>query len=129
MTSMIHRPFTFRSNPGFIFHDSHGFETSDEKQLKEVLWFIEEKARSTDVDDQLHAIWSVSLSQRTSWSLMVSSAVKGFVLFRSEQFSASTTTGNRVLSDGEGRKRFISPHLSLLENSNVEKGWNLVPGT
>ena len=31
---------------------------------------MEEKAKSTDVDDQLHAIWSVSLSQRTYWTLM-----------------------------------------------------------
>ena len=58
----IYRPFAFRNNPGFIFHDSPGFETGDKKQLQEVLSFIEKKAKSTDVDDQLHAIWSVSLS-------------------------------------------------------------------
>ena len=77
----IHRPFAFRSNPGFIFHDSPGFETGDEKQLHEVLSFMEKKAKSNDVNDQLHAIWSVSLSQGAYWLLMVSSAVKGFVLF------------------------------------------------
>ena len=77
----IHRSFVFKSNPGFLFHDSPGFETGDEKQLQEVLSFMEKKAKSKDVDDQLHAIWSVSLSQRTYWPLMVSSAVKGFVLF------------------------------------------------
>ena len=77
----IHRPFVFRSNPGFIFHDSPGFESGDKKQLQEVLSFIEEKAKSNDVDNQLHVIWSVSLSQCTYWPLMVSSAVKGFVLF------------------------------------------------
>jgi hypothetical protein len=42
----IHRPFVFRSNPGFIFHDSPGFETGDEKQLHEVLSFIEKKEKS-----------------------------------------------------------------------------------
>ena len=57
----IHRPFVFKSNPGFIFHDSPGFETGDEKQLQEVLSFLEKKAKSTEVDDQLHAIWYVSL--------------------------------------------------------------------
>ena len=77
----INRSFTFRSNPGFIFHDSPGFETGDKRQLQEVLSFIEEKAKSTDVDDQLHAIWSVSLSQCTFRQLMVDSAIKGFVLF------------------------------------------------
>ena len=55
----IRRPFAFQSNPGFIFHNSPGFETGDEKQLQEVQSFIEEKAKSGDVNDQLHAIWSV----------------------------------------------------------------------
>ena len=63
----INRPFVFRSNPGFIFHDSPGFETGDETQLQEVLSFMEEKAKSTDVEDQLHAIWSVSLSQHSTF--------------------------------------------------------------
>ena len=77
----IHRSFAFKNSPGFIFHDSPGFETGDERQLQEVLSFMEKKAKSTEVDDQLHAIWSVSLSQPTYWPLTVSSAVKGFVLF------------------------------------------------
>jgi hypothetical protein len=77
----IHRPFVFKNNPGFIFHDSPGFEAGSEKQLQDVLSFMEKKAKSTEVDDQLHAIWSVSLSQCTYWPLMASSAVKGFVLF------------------------------------------------
>ena len=77
----IHQSFAFRSNPGFVFHDSPGFETGDKEQLQEVLSFLEEKAKSKEVGDQLHAIWSVPLSQRTYWPLMVSSAVIGFVLF------------------------------------------------
>ena len=77
----IHRPFVFKTNPGFIFHDSPGFETGDKRQLQEVLSFMEMKAKSTDVDDQLHAIWSVSLSQRTYQPLIIKSAVKGFVSF------------------------------------------------
>ncbi|KAH8985765.1 GTP-binding protein [Lactarius hatsudake] len=53
----IDRPFAFTSNPEFIFHDSPGFETGDESQLKKVQSFIEKRAKSTEVDDQLHAIW------------------------------------------------------------------------
>ncbi|KAH9162500.1 era-like GTP-binding protein [Lactarius sanguifluus] len=53
----IDRPFAFTSNPQFIFHDSPGFETGDESQLKKVQSFIEKRARSTEVDHQLHAIW------------------------------------------------------------------------
>ena len=58
----IRRPFAFMSNPGFVFHDSPGFETGDKTQLQEVLSFIEEKSKSKEVDDQLHAIWLVLLS-------------------------------------------------------------------
>ena len=57
----IRRSFAFRTNAEFIFHDSPGFEAGDEKQLQDVLAFIEEKAKSTEVQDQLHAIWLVSL--------------------------------------------------------------------
>jgi DNA helicase HerA-like ATPase len=53
----IHRSFRFASNPHFIFHDSPGFEAGDESQLKEVQSFLEKRARSTEVMEQLHAIW------------------------------------------------------------------------
>jgi hypothetical protein len=55
----IHRSFSFASNPQFIFHDSPGFESGDESQLKEVQSFLEQHAASTEVHDQVHAIWSV----------------------------------------------------------------------
>ena len=51
--------FTFESNPQFIFHDSPGFEAGGEQELLDVLSFIEEKARATEVMDQIHAIWCV----------------------------------------------------------------------
>ena len=53
----MRRPFGFASNPNFIFHDSPGFENGDDRQLKEVQSFIAERARATEVTDQLHAIW------------------------------------------------------------------------
>jgi hypothetical protein len=53
----IDHPFAFASNPQFIFHDSPGFETGDKSQLEKVQSFIEKCARSTEVDNQLHAIW------------------------------------------------------------------------
>ena len=40
------------------------------------------------------------------------SVLRWKVLFCSEQCSAFITTGNGVLWDGEGRKRFLLPHLS-----------------
>ena len=53
----INKPFAFSSNPGFIFHDSPGFEAGGEKELISVQQFIEERAKATKVHDQLHAIW------------------------------------------------------------------------
>ena len=50
------------------------------KQLQSVLSFMEKRAKLNDVDDQLHAIWSVFLSRRMYWRVVVS-WVKGFVLF------------------------------------------------
>ncbi|KAI9438037.1 hypothetical protein H4582DRAFT_230822 [Lactarius indigo] len=59
----IDRPFAFPSKPQFIFHCPSGFETGDENHLKRVQSFIEERASATEVDDQLHAIWSLLLSR------------------------------------------------------------------
>ncbi|TFK57861.1 hypothetical protein BDN72DRAFT_884328, partial [Pluteus cervinus] len=53
----IRRAFTFASNPGFLFHDSAGFEAGGEKELKDVQAFIAERVKANEVADQLHAIW------------------------------------------------------------------------
>ncbi|TFK16810.1 hypothetical protein FA15DRAFT_711393 [Coprinopsis marcescibilis] len=53
----IERQFAFRSNPQFIFHDSPGFETGDEKQLQAVRSFIEKRSKARNPNEQLHAIW------------------------------------------------------------------------
>ena len=53
--------FSFKSNPQFIFHDSPGFEAGGDKELQEVLSFLQEKAKVNDVKDQIHAIWCVLL--------------------------------------------------------------------
>ena len=53
----MHRTFAFKSNPGFIFHDSPGFEAGGEKELEDVMDFIQQKSKSKEVDDQIHVIW------------------------------------------------------------------------
>ncbi|KAF5363144.1 hypothetical protein D9758_008307 [Tetrapyrgos nigripes] len=53
----IHRAFAFASNPQFIFHDSPGFEKGGAKELEDVQQFIENRAKATNVEDQLHAVW------------------------------------------------------------------------
>ncbi|KDQ11763.1 hypothetical protein BOTBODRAFT_35019 [Botryobasidium botryosum FD-172 SS1] len=47
----------FPSNRGYIFHDSRGFESGSTDELELVRDFIQTRAASNDLDDQLHAIW------------------------------------------------------------------------
>ncbi|KAG5637924.1 hypothetical protein H0H81_002685 [Sphagnurus paluster] len=56
----------FRSHPGFIFHDSSGFESGAEKEKLAMQKFIEERSSETLEVDQLHVIWyCVSLDEST----------------------------------------------------------------
>ena len=41
----------------FIFHDSVGFESGSNKEMEIVWKFIEKRAATTELRDQLHAIW------------------------------------------------------------------------
>ncbi|KAJ7018943.1 era-like GTP-binding protein [Mycena alexandri] len=47
----------FKSNPGFIFHDSRGFESGSVEEVAKVKHFITERAATGELPDQLHAIW------------------------------------------------------------------------
>ncbi|KAF8152430.1 hypothetical protein B0H34DRAFT_755201 [Crassisporium funariophilum] len=53
----VRRSFVFKSNPGFIFHDSPGFEAGGEEELKAVMTFIQKSSKAKNVDDQIHVIW------------------------------------------------------------------------
>ncbi|KDQ08392.1 hypothetical protein BOTBODRAFT_118706 [Botryobasidium botryosum FD-172 SS1] len=47
----------FPSNPGFVFHDSRGFESGATDELELVREFIQKQARLGSMKNQLHAIW------------------------------------------------------------------------
>ncbi|KAJ6484755.1 hypothetical protein C8R45DRAFT_999258 [Mycena sanguinolenta] len=53
----INNQLIFKSNPQFIFHDSRGFEGGSADEIKKVTAFIEQRARTTELAEQLHAIW------------------------------------------------------------------------
>ena len=55
----IENQMIFQANPGFIFHDSLGFEAGDDVELMIVQKFIRKRSRATDVNERLHAIWWV----------------------------------------------------------------------
>ena len=64
MTNSIQRGYhniedelIFRSNPGFIFHDSRGFETGSVKELNLMKVFVADRACMLKLEKCIHAIW------------------------------------------------------------------------
>ncbi|KAG1793215.1 hypothetical protein EV424DRAFT_740803 [Suillus variegatus] len=53
----IANEMVFKSNPGFVFHDSCGFEAGSEEEFKSMKNFISERARATNLEERIHAIW------------------------------------------------------------------------
>ena len=49
----------FRSNRGFVFHDSRGFEAGGVSELDNVKLFIKQRAKEKKLPNQIHAIWLV----------------------------------------------------------------------
>ncbi|KAF9462707.1 hypothetical protein BDZ94DRAFT_1165301 [Collybia nuda] len=47
----------FRSNPGFIFHDSCGFEAGGIGELQRVKAFVAERSKEKKLANQVHVIW------------------------------------------------------------------------
>jgi hypothetical protein len=53
----IENELIFKSNPQFIFHDSRGFESGSAEETEKMKDFIGERAKTSKLADQLHAIW------------------------------------------------------------------------
>ncbi|KAG1777992.1 GTP-binding protein [Suillus placidus] len=53
----IENEMVFRNNPGFVFHDSRGFEAGGESEFDRMKAFIASRSKETKLKDQLHAIW------------------------------------------------------------------------
>ncbi|KIJ39329.1 hypothetical protein M422DRAFT_32784 [Sphaerobolus stellatus SS14] len=47
----------FPSRPGFVFHDSRGFEAGSSEELDGARRFVEDSSAATSLREQLHAIW------------------------------------------------------------------------
>jgi hypothetical protein len=47
----------FQSNPGFVFHDSRGFEAGGESEFDQVVAFIARRSKEPALKNQLHSIW------------------------------------------------------------------------
>lgn len=55
----INNAMVFHGSPGFIFHDSRGFEAGGTDELEGVKAFIATRANRTELKDHIHAIWFV----------------------------------------------------------------------
>jgi len=53
----IEYEMVFQSNPGFVFHDSRGFEAGGEAEFIKVKEFIAGHSKETRLQNRLHAIW------------------------------------------------------------------------
>jgi hypothetical protein len=53
----IEREFMYPMAQGLVFHDSCGFESGSEDELKKVREFITKRTKQKQLTDQLHAIW------------------------------------------------------------------------
>ncbi|KAI6106365.1 hypothetical protein EV401DRAFT_2273865 [Pisolithus croceorrhizus] len=53
----IKHELVFKSNPGFVFHDSCGFEAGSTRQFDQMRTFVLDHATTEKVNDRVHAIW------------------------------------------------------------------------
>ncbi|KAG1768827.1 hypothetical protein EDD22DRAFT_211878 [Suillus occidentalis] len=53
----IENEMVFRNNPGFIFHDSRGFEAGGHSEFDKVKAFISGRSRKRSLKDRIHVIW------------------------------------------------------------------------
>ncbi|KAI6112073.1 GTP-binding protein [Pisolithus croceorrhizus] len=53
----IKHELVFKSNPGFVFHDSCGFEAGSTQQFDQMRSFVVDRAATKKVNDHVHAIW------------------------------------------------------------------------
>ena len=47
----------FRSNPGFVFHDSRGFEAGGVDEFDQMKDFVTKRGKTTFLKKRIHAIW------------------------------------------------------------------------
>jgi len=58
----VNNQLVFKSNPGFVFHDSRGFEAGAVEELNKVKQFIIERSKMVNLSQQLHVIWWVIIN-------------------------------------------------------------------
>ncbi|KAG1747902.1 uncharacterized protein EDB91DRAFT_49360 [Suillus paluster] len=101
---LITNEMVFKSNPGFVFHDSCGFEAGSVEEFEEMKKFISERANATKLEERLHAIW-YCIPMDDHWRTFQRSE---------EEFFSECNTGN-----GELATSVFLVVLGLYNNSSV----------
>jgi hypothetical protein len=65
----------FKTNPGFRFHDSRGFEAGGVLELDKVNAFIAERSQQTNLERRLHAIWYVQRRRQFQFNILLAGTV------------------------------------------------------
>ncbi|KAI6030229.1 hypothetical protein EDC04DRAFT_3115436 [Pisolithus marmoratus] len=73
----IEDELVFTSNPGFVFHDSCGFEAGSEEQFESMKKFVMDRAKTTNLDERIHAIW-FCIPLNESHRLVMTAEIKFF---------------------------------------------------
>jgi hypothetical protein len=60
----INNELVFQSNPGFVFHDSCGFEAGGVDEFKKMKQFVSERASTRTLNERIHAIWQAIIPMR-----------------------------------------------------------------
>jgi hypothetical protein len=53
----IENEMVFQNNPGFVFHDSRGFEAGGQPEFDKVKAFIARRSKEKRLSDRIHVIW------------------------------------------------------------------------
>ncbi|KAG1882505.1 hypothetical protein F4604DRAFT_1650484 [Suillus subluteus] len=53
----IENEMVFRNNPGFVFHNSRGFEAGGQSEFDKVKAFIARRSKERNLSDRIHVIW------------------------------------------------------------------------
>jgi len=107
----IKNQMVFEGNPGFVFHDSRGFEAGGDRELKLVQQFIEQCSKASNVKKQLHAIWycipttddrPITAAEKTFFNECGTGLVPVIVLWTKTEF-LDLDKINQLIKEGNSR--------------------------
>ncbi|KAG9308653.1 hypothetical protein JVU11DRAFT_11608 [Chiua virens] len=108
----IENKMVFRSNPGFVFHDSRGFEAGSVDEFNKMKDFVTERAKTRFLKKRVHAIWyCIPMDQ-----------IHRAILTAEEKFFDECETGNaedKRLSEQERLAKVKKLEESMLKNSTI----------